>query len=349
MRRIHTGLGLCLSSAALLAATALGTSLLIAQGLAPLERLRDVTFTGDVMKHANLSAVVLMDALLVAADDELRAVLVGRRVAPDTYDFGPPVALNIAPRPGDTGAEFDLEGLAVAGDHVIAVGSHSAVRTSADGANRKQAKNRERQREAGPRPDRDVLLRFRIDPESLTVAGEVGVASLRALITDDPILAGFGSVPGKENGIDIEGLAAEGDVHWVGFRGPTLRHGFAPVLQVSGTAAPTAAGLRFVSLGGRGIRDLLKVDGGFLVLAGPVGDGEQSEAIYWWDGRDCVPGQDAPRCAVAALGELPRPSGARAEGMALVADRADAYELLVVFDGVAGGAPGVYRASKPQR
>lgn len=107
--------------------------------------------------------------------------------------------------------------------------------------------------------------------------------------------------------------------------------------------------LRFVQLGGRGIRDLVKVDDGFLVLGGPTGDSDQSELLYWWDGRDCVPGRGAPECVVTTLGRLPRLDGGRAEGMAVVDRTGDAWDMLFVFDGVAGGDPGIYLVRRPAR
>jgi hypothetical protein len=292
--------------------------------------------------------VALQGDLLVLVDDELRGVLVGQRTAADTYAFGPVVPLPVSLPGGDPEEEFDLEGLALVGDGIVAVGSHSAVRTSADGRNRSQAENRKRQLATGPRPDRDGLFRFTLAAATRTISGQVQVASLRALIKSDAVLNAFASVPGKENGVDIEGLAADGPTLWVGFRGPVLRHGYTPVLRLTNVAAPKAEALLFVPLGGRGIRDLVKTTDGFLVLAGPVGDGDQSEAVYWWNGLDCVAGKDS-KCDVSLVGHVPRQGEGRAEGMAIVNTSSDAYEVLLVFDSADGGAPGIYRAPKPRR
>ena len=143
----------------------------------------------------------------------------------------------------------------------------------------------------------------------------------------------------------IEGLAAEGSTLWIGFRGPVLRHGYVPVLRVNAANYPTITreALLFVALGGRGIRDLVRVSGGFLVLAGPVGDSEQSTQLVFWDGRSCVAGADVPACVTKVLGEVAPVSGAngalgRAEGVAVLDDGAS-FRVLVVFDGVQGGAP----------
>lgn len=89
------------------------------------------------------------------------------------------------------------------------------------------------------------------------------------------------SLPGKDNGFDIEGLAIFGDTLLLGLRGPVLR-GWAGLLQVqlrpSGKELHLSplpgAGLQlrkhFLNLGGLGVRDL-HVDGDDLyILAGPT-------------------------------------------------------------------------------
>lgn len=311
------------------------------------ERLRNVTFIGESVASArNLSGVVMKDNLLVLVDDELRGVVVGRRTAPDTYEFGGVVTLKASLPKGNPKEEFDLEALAVFGDDIVAVGSHSSVRTSAEGTNRSQSENRKRQLTVGPRPDRDGLFRFGISASG-TVSSEISVSTLRGVIASDPLIAPFASAAGKENGVDIEGLAADATTLWVGFRGPVLRHGYAPVLRVTSVASPKAEALLLLPLGGRGIRDIVRTGDGFLLLAGPVGDSDQSEAIYWWNGLDCLAGNDS-KGEVSLIGHVQRQSGGRAEGMAVVSAGGDAYELILVFDGVAGGSPGIYRAQKPR-
>ena len=57
--------------------------------------------------------------------------------------------------------------------------------------------------------------------------------SLRDLIATHPVLEPFSDVANKENGVDIEGLAAFDDNLFVGFRGPVLRQNYVPVLRLS--------------------------------------------------------------------------------------------------------------------
>ncbi len=45
-----------------------------------------------------------------------------------------------------------------------------------------------------------------------------------------PLFTAFTKIPGKENGIDIGGVAAKGDRVFVGFRAPVLRENWVPIL-----------------------------------------------------------------------------------------------------------------------
>lgn len=312
---------------------------------------RAVSVQGMPANTDNLSAVIVVGDRVVLADDEQRTLIVGKRGADGSITVGPPAALQ-----GPGKEEFDLEGLAVGGNAFYAIGSHSAARRSADGKGRTQAKNLERMHERiREAPERKVLFRAQLGAD-----GSLGVeppATLQQIIKDearsDPktegIFARALGVPGKENGVDIEGLAAEGTTLWVGFRGPVLRHGYVPVLRVNAANYPTLTreDVLFVSLGGRGIRDIARVSGGFLVLAGPVGDSDQSTQLVFWDGRSCVAGSDAQACVAKVLGEIAPVTGVdgdgatavgRAEGVAVLEDGAS-FRVLVVFDGVQGGAP----------
>src|SRR5690606_34364046 len=136
--------------------------------------------------------------------------------------------------------------------------------------------------------------------------------------------------PSKENGIDIEGIAYRQGQLFLGFRGPVLRENFATVMVLL-MDDPTSYDLRFIQLGGRGIRDLTAVSDGFLVIGGPIGDGEGTYELYWWDGEDQIPGAGAPQGKVLRLGTLS--SSAKAEGITVLSETDTTYEVLVVYDG----------------
>ena len=110
----------------------------------------------------------------------------------------------------------------------------------------------------------------------------------------------FAGLPSKENGVDIEGLAAKDGALYLGFRGPVLRENFVPIARVdpSGSDEPE---LLFVKLGGRGVRDIAATTDGFLILAGPNGDQDWSFELFHWDGRDMVTGSTGRRAAPCGI------------------------------------------------
>lgn len=122
-------------------------------------------------------------------------------------------------------------------------------------------------------------------------------------------------VPGKDNGLDIEGLAIAGDRIFVGLRGPVLR-GWAVILQLEIDEAPgpngatelrlrpTAAGQPyrkyFLQLGGLGVRDLFTDGQDLLILAGPTMDLDDPVRLHRWilgatgNGESLVTAQQLP-------------------------------------------------------
>ena len=60
---------------------------------------------------------------------------------------------------------------------------------------------------------------------------------LATVIADDEHFAPFAGIPGKDNGLDIEGLAVTDDRVYLGLRGPVLR-GWACVLSNSSSNRP---------------------------------------------------------------------------------------------------------------
>jgi hypothetical protein len=241
--------------------------------------------------------------------------------------------------------ELDVEGLAVAGDAVYAIGSHSATRRSADDPTRTHARNRERLRETEARPERDKVFRFTFDSRTGR-NGVVAAISLRQAISAHPELGPFARLASKENGVDIEGLAADGTSLFAGFRGPVLRHGLVPVLRFT-FDSPDQGEVSFVMLDGRGIRDLARVGDGFLVLAGPPGDSDQPHRFYWWNGRDCTPGRAGPGGRVRFLGEVPSPDGGKSEALSLLGETTTDYDVAVFYDGIPANT--TVAADRPRR
>lgn len=180
-----------------------------------------------------------------------------------------------------------------------------------------------------------------LDDDGMLI-GEVESASLMGAINKfDKILNPFMMIPGKENGIDIEGIAAQGDNLFIGFRGPVLRENWVPVIVTKFENIIEHAELRFVNLGGLGIRDMVAVNNElFFIIAGPVGDGSGGFHLYSWNGLDSIPGKNGAKGHVKHLGRIPTESGSKAEGITILAsDRDDLHRVLIVFDGPKRGNP----------
>jgi hypothetical protein len=106
---------------------------------------------------------------------------------------------------------------------------------------------------------------------------------LVAELAADDWLGPFAELPGKDNGLDVEGLAWCGDTLLLGLRGPVLRgwavlvalrpeHGLHHELGLGETFDGHRYRLYFAGLGGLGVRDLCRDGDDLLILAGPTMD-----------------------------------------------------------------------------
>jgi hypothetical protein len=197
-------------------------------------------------------------------------------------------------------AEVDVEALAIAGRHLWIAGSHSYARKpprKRDDPNEfadvdRSADPLVRMAKVKIRRRRYLLGRLALTADGAGIASPADRTapclpfnaagnSLTRALRDDEHLARFLTLPDKENGLDIEGLAAKGDRLLLGLRGPVIR-GFAIVLEiavkeVSGAFRLEAIGPRgrryrkhFLGLGGLGIRDLAAVGDDVALIAGPT-------------------------------------------------------------------------------
>ena len=148
--------------------------------------------------------------------------------------------------------------------------------------------------------------------------------------------------------IDIEGIAIHKQQLYIGFRGPVLRENWVPVLKCRFAKPVTEAELVYVHLDGLGFRDITRVENGFLILAGPVGDGPGLYQVYFWDGEDCLPGVRT----VGKIGRIeflrviPTDEDAKAEGLTLLKESSSDYEVGIVFDGLKNGSPTIFGIAK---
>jgi hypothetical protein len=269
------------------------------------------------------------------------------------------------PDPADLD-EADVEGLGYADGYLWLVGSHSLKRTKPklqDGAEKAQ------QRLAQVRRDGNRYLLARIPVAehdgTYTLAkvdtqhGKTRTAAqlcgndqgndLTKALREDEHLGAFLTIPGKDNGFDIEGLTVVGERLFLGLRGPVLR-GWAVILEVAlqeDNAQPSTLRLKalgshdrlyrkhFLHLGGLGIRDLCAQGADLLILAGPTMDLDGPVTLFRWPGGIEAHGEQVvPASALERVLEVPYGQGVdHAEGLTLFApDGGTARALLVVYD-----------------
>lgn len=296
--------------------------------------------------RAELSGVLLGNGVVFALSNEALGHD-GRQYAIQMFEgdvtSGYRLARDVELFEADEGAckGADFEGLTRRGANFFAVTSHSANREKQDKSDTRESNARRLSRAGVSTCDsRDQLIKFTMgDRPQVTVVQQT---SLRDFINGSPVLSPFAGLPAKENGIDIEGIAATETELFVGFRGPVLRENYVPVLRLPQdlTRANVMGGkIVFVNLGGRGIRDLAPAadEDGLYVLAGPNGDEDQTFAIYQWDGESQIGGNGEngkkPKllCDLGLQGDDKRKS--KPEGIALLDGTKDRLRFLIVYDG----------------
>jgi hypothetical protein len=317
--------------------------------------------------HTNLSAVRSDGAVLWVAGDETATV--ERLIADDPEEphrYAQQASFHLAdfvqlPGAGDDEEEADIEGLARHGCFLWAVGSHSLRRKQIK-AKHSGEKALRRLAQVTGQPNRQILVRLPVGVVDgvPTVVRELEIdgvrhraasfgghgTNLREILADDEHLGRFLPLPGKDNGLDVEGIAVAGTRVYLGLRGPVLR-GWAMVLELRPEVDPEAPErLRLtlfddgrpyrkhvLQLRGLGVRDLCPHGDDLLVLAGPTMDLDGPVHVFRWHGALQA---DMPQVVRGDLltRELDLPYGDgydHAEGIGLVGP-ADSPGLLVVYD-----------------
>jgi len=159
------------------------------------------------------------------------------------------------------------------------------------------------------------------------------------------------TLPGQQ-GVNIEGMAVQGGQLYFGFRGPVLE-GVARVLAVNAEAlfspqaasAPKATVTRLALGQRRGIRDMVAVKTGFLLLAGPD-DSRASQGagwtVAWWDGKAATSVVQPKLLATLDLSGVKLrqcDKELKPEAITVLEETPVAYKLLVLSDGLCDGGP----------
>ena len=264
----------------------------------------------------------------------------------------------------DHDSEIDIEGLDYADGYIWVTGSHSLKRYKTKG--KKPKKDIQRLSEIERDPNRYLLARVPVlngelvptcaradhEEETLTAASLEkmnGHNQLMEALADDEHLGQFlkMGLPSKDNGLDIEGLAVQGNQVFLGLRGPVLR-GWAIILELEVEMAnPGVLRLKelddgvlyrkhFLDLNGQGIRELCFHEGDLLVLAGPTMDLEGAMQMFRFEdaldhSNDTIWSQESGKLHV--LFDLPFTIGTdHAEGLTLMPCLGYDDGLMVVYD-----------------
>ncbi|MCB1129580.1 MAG: DUF3616 domain-containing protein [Verrucomicrobiae bacterium] len=279
----------------------------------------------------DLSAVAAATrTMLLVGSDEMFHVQPGV-LDPETLriESRRPIALPL--EPPDEKAEVDIEGIAWSAETsaYYVTGSHGVGKKKGD-----------------VQPARLTLFRVPADADGSIRREDITRTSLEPWFEQTPELEPYLHAPLQKNGLNIEGLAARDGKLFIGLRAPNIG-GDGIVLELPAdvpfTGAPAAMKLHRIALGeGRGIREIVAVEGGFILATGnasappskkiPVSKVEHPDTRFdlrFWNGRD-------PRAEM--LGTLPQ-NGGKAEGLLVLHETRDRIKLLVVFDSLLAGEP----------
>lgn len=249
------------------------------------------------------------------------------------------------------GPEIDIEALTAIGNTYYVMGSHGVAKKSGLFMEARHS-----------------CFRFDVDPKTGQKAGYVQKSSLQRLLRNDSVLGPYYGKVLQQRGVNIEGLTAKDGRLFIGFRSPNLG-GKAYVLEIwpeelfGGGGKPSYKLHTVATRKGLGIRELVAIQSGkdyngFLIITGNAGcepgDSDDPDTVtdvkdwklgrgfflFYWDGRE----------RAELIGEIPKASkDYKAEAMTVISDTKEAINVLILFDGPAGGEPTVYRIYKKKR
>ncbi len=307
-----------------------------------------ITLKGDLHNPEDISAIAAFsDYLVIGSDESQQEIQILKGNEEKHYKV-----LKTFQLPVDgvnSGMEIDIESMAMGNPKTLfVIGSHSLKRRTVK-SKRTYLSNRQRMATITTEARKNWIFKLKVNPKTGDIKSAEGTTGLKKILENDPVLAPFINIPSKENGIDIEGLAADDNILYLGFRGPVLRGNYVPIMVTEFDDLADYE-IRYVNLGGNGIRDMTKVKDGFLLIAGPVGDGFGPYELFFWDGQDMIPGdQRLPEQHLQRLGQMELPThDAKAEGITVIKDQPGSYTVIVVYDGIKNGGATLLRIDLPE-
>jgi hypothetical protein len=245
--------------------------------------------------------------------------------------------------------ELDGEGVGFADGSFYVIGSHGHPRDK----NKKLDKVKDAAKIAASIKANSQVIRLRFGPSAIGQDGGLKAApeikrsaELAKLLAANVTLQPFVNQRLDENGLTIEGVAVRNGRLYAAMRAPLLGGNEVALLSVAlgalfdgAPADPKLDRLRLEA--GRGIRDLVAFDGGFLILAGPSAEADGTYSLYFWGGGDRLkPLADLP--ALTEDGDQ-----LKAEAVLPLDRSAAKLRVLVFFDGAKEGAPRAIEISYP--
>ena len=233
--------------------------------------------------------------------------------------------------------EADTEAAAYASSKFYVIGSHGVAKT-----------------DPIYQPNRYLLFRFPVDATNTdqierTNALETILASLPELKA--AACARTSPVPCRslqDGGINIEGLAIHQEQAWIGLRAPLVT-GNGVVIKLSTknlfSGDPGQVSLHRLALGeGRGIRDLARVNEGFLVLTGKSTPEAENEApwpasVVFWRGDQQT---TIPIATLTNTASIEKP-----EAMLVLGEDRQNWRVLILGEGKGSIDPQEYLLPKP--
>ena len=295
-------------------------------GKADLPSIDKIKFKGKIVADKDLSAIGFVGKYLIIGADEGSRIQV---LEPNKKRTKYRVANNIELLDKKAKLEVDIEGIAVANNTVYVSGSHSINNKNKADEN-----------------SRSNVFRLKLNPDTGKLQSEIETANLRKILLQDKVLSQFVNLTYSKNGVDIEGIALKNNRLYFGFRTPVLNNNYVPVIAVKFADLDRLDRykLYYINLGGGGIRDMVSVDNGFLILTDGK-DNDNDYQLYFWNGSDELSNRNTGSIA-EFLDGIPAKKNTRAEGLTILEETNISYKILVVYDGVSEGNPTIFEIEK---
>jgi len=306
---------------------------------------RKCLLVNDENKNAQFATI--QDDRMVVGDP---VPLIGS--APDSRTLGSPPEETC--EKADDFKDLDGEGVAYAAPYFYVVGSH--------GCGRSKGKFR---------LSSFILARVRVDRmgqpvdsagrplarDKFAQAVETTYRVSDLLQRAGKAAAFFGKDLESENGLNIEGVAVQGDTIWFGLRGPVRKNKTAylvsgdidDLFKAGNKRSKAKPEVVPIELDGLGIRDLAPLpDKRLLVVAGAAHGPEVPFKLFVVDPAKGKVTSIGPLTAVTGQVDRETKTG-KAEGVTILDMTGDKAQIVILFDGLPNGAPHLANVSIPAR